>query len=104
MAKFIQYALRAAVAAAAGVVLAATGASYAHAADVPLASNANPALIEKGKNLAVAGDCIACHSTAGKPAYTGGLAIASPLGTIYSTNITPPTKSCPQYAGPAPRR
>jgi mono/diheme cytochrome c family protein len=93
MAKFIQYALRAAVAAAAGVVLAATGASYAHAADAPLASNASPALIEKGKNLAVAGDCIACHSTAGKQAYTGGLAIASPLGTIYSTNITPSTKA-----------
>jgi mono/diheme cytochrome c family protein len=92
MAKVFKFAVRAAVAAAAGVVLAATGASYAHAADAPV-TGATPALIEKGKNLAVAGDCIACHSTTGKPAYTGGLAIASPLGTIYSTNITPSTKA-----------
>ena len=93
MAKLFKFAVRAIVAAAAGVVFAATGASYAHAAGAPLTGNASPALIEKGRSLAVAGDCIACHSTAGKPAYTGGLAIASPLGTIYSTNITPSTRS-----------
>jgi len=88
MLKLCRDVLRAGVAAAAGLVLAATGASYAHAAD-----GATPALIERGKNLAVAGDCIACHSAAGRPEYTGGLAIASPLGTIYSTNITPSVKA-----------
>ncbi|MFX6035932.1 hypothetical protein ABTE74_21350, partial [Acinetobacter baumannii] len=31
----------------------------------------------------------ACHSAAGKPAYSGGLAIDSGHGIIYSTNITP---------------
>ena len=34
------------------------------------------------------GDCVACHSTPeGKP-FAGGLAMGTPLGNIYSTNIT----------------
>jgi alcohol dehydrogenase (quinone), cytochrome c subunit len=46
-------------------------------------------LVERGRYLAEAGDCVACHTAPrGKP-FAGGLAIASPLGTIYSTNITP---------------
>lgn len=47
------------------------------------------ALIKRGEYLARAGDCIACHSAAGKPAFAGGLAIDSGHGIIYSTNITP---------------
>lgn len=51
--------------------------------------SADPQLIKRGEYLSRAGDCIACHTaTNGKP-YAGGLGIASPLGTIYSTNITP---------------
>lgn len=46
-------------------------------------------LIKKGEYLARLGDCMACHTVAGKPDYAGGLAIESDLGTIYSTNITP---------------
>jgi len=46
-------------------------------------------LIKRGEYLARAGDCMACHSAAGKPAYSGGLAIDSGHGIIYSTNITP---------------
>lgn len=60
-------------------------ASTAHAAD--------NAQIERGKYLATAGDCAACHTQAGKAPFSGGVAIASPLGTIYSTNITPSHKS-----------
>ena len=48
-----------------------------------------PATIERGRYLAAAADCAACHTTAHGGAYAGGLAIASPIGTIYSTNITP---------------
>jgi mono/diheme cytochrome c family protein len=49
----------------------------------------NPALIEEGRYLAIAGDCSACHTAPdGKP-FAGGLSIASPIGNIYSTNITP---------------
>lgn len=47
-------------------------------------------LIEKGRYLATASDCVACHTNhdGGKP-MAGGLSMASPVGTIMSTNITP---------------
>lgn len=42
-----------------------------------------------GQQMAAAGDCIACHTMAeGKP-YAGGLKMTTPVGAIYSTNITP---------------
>lgn len=47
------------------------------------------ALIEKGRYLADAGDCTACHTAKGGAAFAGGLPIASPIGTLYSSNITP---------------
>lgn len=51
------------------------------------------ALIDRGQYLARVGDCMACHSVAGKPPFAGGLAIKSGIGTIYSTNITPDNTS-----------
>ena len=59
----------------------------ASAADVPATANATE--IARGAYLARLGDCSACHSVPGTPDFTGGLAMHSPLGTIYSTNITP---------------
>jgi mono/diheme cytochrome c family protein len=53
------------------------------------ATQQNAALLEKGRYLATAGDCIACHTGADRQPFAGGLAIASPLGIIYSSNITP---------------
>jgi len=50
---------------------------------------ADNAEIERGRYLATAGDCIACHTAPGGKSMAGGLALASPLGSIYSTNITP---------------
>jgi mono/diheme cytochrome c family protein len=47
------------------------------------------ALIARGKYLATAADCGACHTVPGHKAFAGGLPISTPLGTIYSTNITP---------------
>src|SRR5262249_44427210 len=47
------------------------------------------ALLDRGRYLARAGDCVACHDASGGRPFAGGLAIASPLGAIYSTNITP---------------
>ncbi len=44
---------------------------------------------EKGEYLARAGDCVACHSVPGGRAFAGGLKMASPVGTLYTTNITP---------------
>jgi len=50
---------------------------------------ADDALVKRGEYLAKAGDCIACHSTPqGKP-FAGGLQMMTPMGAIYSTNITP---------------
>ena len=45
--------------------------------------------IERGRYLAAAGDCAACHTAEGGQPYAGGRAIPTPFGTIYSTNITP---------------
>ena len=48
-------------------------------------------LIQKGEYLARAANCVACHSTYGGEAFSGGLLMALPfgLGEIYATNITP---------------
>jgi alcohol dehydrogenase (quinone), cytochrome c subunit len=46
-------------------------------------------LIERGAYLAKLGDCAACHSVPGRPAFSGGLKMGTPIGAIYSTNITP---------------
>jgi alcohol dehydrogenase (quinone), cytochrome c subunit len=47
------------------------------------------ASIDRGHYLAVAADCTACHTAPEGKAFAGGFAIDSPLGAIYSTNITP---------------
>src|ERR1700722_7562587 len=53
------------------------------------APHSDAASIERGRYLAVAADCTACHTARGGEPFAGGLAIDSPLGAIYSTNITP---------------
>lgn len=45
--------------------------------------------VQRGKYLARAGDCIACHTKHDGPAFAGGLPMVTPFGTIYSPNITP---------------
>lgn len=50
---------------------------------------ATAAPVDKGEYLARAGDCVACHSVPGGAAFAGGLKMGTPLGNIYSTNITP---------------
>jgi mono/diheme cytochrome c family protein len=64
-----------------------------------LSHAADDALVTRGEYLAKAGDCIACHSTPhGKP-FTGGLKMMTPMGAIYSTNITPdPETGIGQYS------
>jgi mono/diheme cytochrome c family protein len=44
--------------------------------------------VARGEYIAVLGDCAFCHTKAGGPSYAGGLALSTPLGTIYSSNIT----------------
>jgi mono/diheme cytochrome c family protein len=47
------------------------------------------ALISKGKYLAQAGDCIACHTNPGGKLFAGNRPMPTPFGTLYSSNITP---------------
>jgi mono/diheme cytochrome c family protein len=55
----------------------------------PSGSPADPELIKRGEYLAHAADCVACHTAPGGAAHAGGRGMGSPLGVIYSTNITP---------------
>ncbi|HET6609714.1 MAG TPA: cytochrome c [Rhodopila sp.] len=52
-------------------------------------SHSDAASIQRGAYLAKAADCTACHTAPGGLPFAGGLPIKSPVGTIYSTNITP---------------
>ena len=55
-------------------------------------------LIKQGEYLARAGDCVACHTAKdGKP-FAGGLPMETPIGMIYSTNITPDKSGIGAYS------
>jgi alcohol dehydrogenase (quinone), cytochrome c subunit len=56
---------------------------------VPVNAQQAAAPQDKGEYLARAGDCVACHSVRGGKAFAGGLRMGTPMGAIYSTNITP---------------
>ncbi|MHC9235304.1 c-type cytochrome [Pseudooceanicola sp. 502str34] len=43
----------------------------------------------QGEYVMHASDCVACHTSGEGESMAGGRAIASPMGTIWSTNITP---------------
>ncbi len=63
------------------------------------AETPNSDLLSRGEQVAIASDCQACHTAPGsKSAFSGGYGIASPMGTIYSTNITPGTRGIGQYS------
>ncbi|MDE2515157.1 MAG: cytochrome c [Rhodospirillales bacterium] len=55
----------------------------------PAALAAEDALLARGAYLARIGGCVACHTAPGGAALAGGLAIATPFGTITTPNITP---------------
>jgi mono/diheme cytochrome c family protein len=46
-------------------------------------------LIARGRYLATASDCVACHTAPDGQPMAGGLALSTPIGAIMSTNITP---------------
>ncbi|TFY93743.1 cytochrome c [Pseudomonas nabeulensis] len=78
--KGIRYALAGVV----SLVVLGAGGAYGQALD----STASP-----GKRLAVAADCVACHTAPGGKPFAGGYPLSSPMGVIYSTNITPSTSA-----------
>lgn len=55
---------------------------------IPSSPSSDPA-VERGRYLAVAGDCVACHSVpgSGQP-FAGGYRLETPFGALLSSNIT----------------
>ncbi|HEY4135496.1 MAG TPA: cytochrome c [Alphaproteobacteria bacterium] len=45
--------------------------------------------VRQGAELASIGNCADCHTKAGGAQYSGGRAVPTPFGTIYSSNLTP---------------
>jgi mono/diheme cytochrome c family protein len=60
----------------------------------PIAAKASPQVardpdtLARGARVVAQGDCIVCHTAEGGSSYAGGLALKTPFGAIYSTNIT----------------
>ena len=48
-----------------------------------------PELVRHGEYVARLGDCVACHTAPGAEAFSGGLPLETPIGAVFSTNITP---------------
>ncbi|MGQ7790872.1 cytochrome c [Faunimonas sp. B44] len=57
--------------------------------DPPDPASFDPALIERGQQLAGIGGCAMCHTAEGGEAYAGGVAVPTTYGAVHSTNITP---------------
>jgi mono/diheme cytochrome c family protein len=57
--------------------------------DPPGARAFAPEQIMRGATLAKIGDCAVCHTADGGRPLAGGRALATPFGTLFSTNITP---------------
>ncbi|MBK5418486.1 molybdopterin cofactor-binding domain-containing protein [Pseudomonas sp. TH31] len=59
----------------------------------PSAGTWSTATLERGRLLAAVGDCAVCHTAPGGVTNAGGLAMQTPFGTLYSSNITPDVKT-----------
>ncbi|WP_439519183.1 c-type cytochrome [Hydrogenophaga sp.] len=56
----------------------------------PTASgSADAGTIERGRYLALQGNCQGCHTVRGGSPFAGGRAIGTPFGTVFGTNLTP---------------
>ena len=55
----------------------------------PVAYAPSDSLIARGAYLARAGNCMTCHTARGGQSYAGGLGIATPFGTVFTSNLTP---------------
>jgi alcohol dehydrogenase (quinone), cytochrome c subunit len=76
-----------------GLALCLASPAAAQSVAKPAAPGADGGLVQRGAYLAKVGDCAACHSAPrGKP-FAGGLPMATPMGAIYTTNITPDSET-----------
>ncbi len=55
----------------------------------PPPAAADAATVQRGAYLARVGNCLACHTARGGPPAAGGRPIATPFGTVYTSNLTP---------------
>ena len=56
----------------------------------PVASSAlDQGAVARGARIVALGDCMVCHTAKGGAPFAGGLALRTPFGTLYTTNITP---------------
>jgi mono/diheme cytochrome c family protein len=55
----------------------------------PAAFDPTPAQVERGRYLALAGNCAGCHTARGGAPYAGGVGIETPFGTVFAGNLTP---------------
>lgn len=51
------------------------------------------ATVARGARLATLGNCVACHTADPARPFAGGLGLATPFGTVHSTNITPDART-----------
>ncbi|HVZ45512.1 MAG TPA: cytochrome c [Ramlibacter sp.] len=65
------------------------GSSPIQAQPAPAADSFPQEQVRRGRQLAALGDCAGCHTPSGGSAFAGGVAVRTPFGEIYSTNITP---------------
>ena len=49
--------------------------------------------VERGAYLVRVGNCMACHTQRGGSPFAGGRGVATPFGTVYSSNLTPDEKT-----------
>ena len=75
--------------AALSAALAAMSAGGAGAANTVQPADDPQRLVDEGRYLAVAGDCIACHTRVNGEPFSGGRPLHTPFGVLYSANITP---------------
>ena len=89
MNKTLKYLLPAGIVVAAGLgwfVNRTPASPFAHEA---AAASTDAQLVQRGEYVARLSDCVACHSTPKSAPFAGGLEMATPMGSIYATNITP---------------
>ena len=75
------------------LIVAAAGALYwmgtrEDAGGGPPASGDAASLAERGR-YALAGNCMACHTSRGGKPYAGGTPVPTPFGVVYGPNLTP---------------
>jgi len=57
--------------------------------DPPAPESFSGESIARGQRLAALGDCAVCHTRDGRAPLSGGRAMVTPFGTLYTSNLTP---------------